>query len=116
MTEERLKEIKDSIDLQHRMAVRFDMDNDVIGLIDEELELYNEVVRLREIIDKAIKDIEENTHNVYASGYRDKWGNFETVDKTPIIIKIYRKNPKELLDILKQNNLTLEQLTGVENE
>lgn len=83
MSEERLKEIKDSIDLQHRMAVRFDMDNDVIGLIDEELELYNEVVRLREEI-KKLKELLE-----------------------PITIKI---------EGLPNTNLTLEQLTGVENE
>ena len=60
MSEERLKEIKDSIDLQYEMAKRFDMENDVKVLIDEELELYNEVIRLREIIDKANKFIETN--------------------------------------------------------
>ena len=112
MSEERLKEIKDYADFKMKLGLNEEKYIDV-KLIKE---LYNEVVRLREIIKEAIKDVEENTHNVYASDYRDKWGSFENADKTPIIAKIYRKNPKELLEILKQYNLTLEQLTGVENE
>lgn len=87
MTEERLKEIKDSIDFQIEIST-------VLNVIDEtvkeELELYNEVVRLRKIIDKANNFIEKNYYKV---------GRIA-----------------DLSDILKQNNLTLEQLTGVENE
>ena len=52
MTNERLEEIKDSIDFQ----------KDLLGddiLINEEIELYNEVVRLRDKIDKARKYIEK---------------------------------------------------------
>ena len=79
MSEERLKEIKHSIDFQK--AVIFNSENDIF--LQEELELYNEVIRLkvfeeqyirlvveseelynktirlREIIDKAIKYLEE---------------------------------------------------------
>ena len=47
MSEERLKEIKDSINLQYEMSKRYDMDSDVMELLDEESELYNEVIRLK---------------------------------------------------------------------
>ena len=45
MSEERLKEIKDSIDLQHDLLT---IKGDSLELINEEIELYNEVVRLLE--------------------------------------------------------------------
>ena len=57
MTEERLKKIKDSIDFQ--MAVIFNSENDIF--IQEELELYNEVVRLREEIKKLNELLEPIT-------------------------------------------------------
>lgn len=85
MSEERLKEIKDSIDLQLEACKIFKQDNE---LTLEELELYNEVVRLREIHNKALEWF--------------KYADRNSLDK--------------LYNILKQNNLTLEQLTGVENE
>ena len=44
MSEERLKEIKDSIDLQHDLLT---IKGDRLELINEEIELYNEVVRLQ---------------------------------------------------------------------
>lgn len=77
MTEERLKEIKDSIDIQKEFM---DMKNYATELVEEEQELYDEVINLKEenerlkkelnkhikegmekdiIIDKAIKYIEE---------------------------------------------------------
>ena len=74
MTEERLKEIKDSIDFQREYYNAIQKED---FLFDEELELYNEVVRLRKIIDEATKEY---------------WDGF------------------------KEDDLTLEQLTGVENE
>ena len=74
MTEERLKEIKDSIDFQREY---YNVIQKEEFLFDEELELYNEVVRLRKIIDEATKEY---------------WDGF------------------------KEDDLTLEQLTGVENE
>ena len=52
MTEERLEEIKDSIILQ-KMACKGN--NKVTELIDEELELYNEVVRLRKALNCKIE-------------------------------------------------------------
>lgn len=85
MTEERLKEIKDSIDFQNNIAMIRDYDR---LFIDEELELYNEVVRLREIHNKALE-----------------W--FKYAD---------RNNLDKLYNILKQSNLTLEQLTGIAND
>ena len=58
MSEERLKEIKNNINFN----LCFKLKKAIIekyyeSIIDEELELYNEVIRLREIIDKAIKEI-----------------------------------------------------------
>ena len=70
-------------------------------LVNEELELYNEVVRLREIIDKATKEIEY--FELQAKHLDDSIYLDETLTN-------------KLLDILKQYNLTLEQLTGVDNE
>ena len=79
MTEQRLKEIKDSIDYQKEVLIAHNMGT---LCVDEELELYNELVRLREEI-KKLKELLE-----------------------PITIKI---------EGLPNTNLTLEQLTGVEN-
>ena len=84
MTEERLKEIKHWIDLQRAYPILHDDGH----LIEQKLELYNEVVRLREIRNKALEWF--------------KYADRNSLDK--------------LYNILKQNNLTLEQLTGVENE
>lgn len=86
MSEERLKEIKDSIDIGVRRTT--DIDWYASERVVEELELYNEVVRLREIRNKALEWF--------------KYADRNSLDK--------------LYNILKQNNLTLEQLTGVENE
>ena len=47
MTEERLKEIKDSIDFQREYYNALQKED---FLFDEELELYNEVVRLRKLL------------------------------------------------------------------
>jgi hypothetical protein len=85
MTEERLEEIKDSIILQ-KIACK--TNKEATKLIDEELELYNEVVRLREIHNKALEWF--------------KYADRNSLDK--------------LYNILKQNNLTLEQLGGVDND
>lgn len=56
MTEERLKEIKDSIDYQKEVLIVHNMGT---LCIDEELELYNEVIRLREIIEKISVELNE---------------------------------------------------------
>ena len=90
MTEGRLKEIKDCIDLQRAYPILHDDGH----LIEQKLELYNEVVRLREIINKA---------NLFVETYLN---NVDDIDVNMEVVK----------DILKQNNLTLEQLTGVDNE
>ena len=90
MTEERLKKIKDSINFAHRISC----DPAISMDFRDKEDLYNEVVRLREIIDKANLFIEIYLNNV------------DDIDVNMQVVK----------DILKQNNLTLEQLTGVENE
>ena len=100
MTEERLKEIKDSIDFQEKIANAYNC-SDVVIVLNEERELYNEVVRLREIIDKANDEIEY--FELQAKHLDDSIYLDETLTN-------------KLKEILKQYNLTLEQLTGVENE
>lgn len=70
MTEERLKEICDYNNTEYCVG-EYDINNEIID------ELYNEVVRLRKIIDEATKEY---------------WDGF------------------------KEDDLTLEQLNGVENE
>ena len=47
MTDERLKEIKDSIDFQLMIGT---IKGHTLDVINEELELYNEVIRLRETL------------------------------------------------------------------
>lgn len=59
MSEERLKEIKDCIDLQRAYPILHDDGH----LIEQKLELYNEVVRLRKII-KDAKEVLLTTNNV----------------------------------------------------
>lgn len=89
MTEERLKEIKDNMGRQLYSIENVHLDGKIIG---EKWELYNEVVRLREIIDK-INHVMNNQMDYH-----------EFIDIVDAID-----------DILEQNNLTLEQLTGVDN-
>ena len=90
MTEERLKEIKDSIYIAHRISC----DTAISMDFRDKEELYYEVVRLKEIIDKANLFIETYLNNV------------DDIDVNMQVVK----------DILKQYNLTLKQLTGVEND
>lgn len=89
MSEERLKEIKNCIDLQRAYPILHDDGH----LIEQKLELYNEVVRLRETLSK-INHVMNNQMD-----YREFVDIVNAID-----------------DILKQYNLTLEQLNGVENE
>ena len=87
MTEERLEEIKDSIILQ-KIACK--TNKEATQLIDEELELYNEVVRLRKALNCKIelcKYLPEDTEVV-----------------------VLTKEDYE------RNKLTLEQLTGIVND
>ena len=102
MSEERLKEIKDSLDtpvwiLTQRIFAKSYMEIH----LQQELELYNEVVRLREIIKEAIKDVEENQ---IQNEYTDR-GGFRVKEN-----KWWLEDSDILLGILKQYNLTLEQL------
>jgi hypothetical protein len=84
MTEERLKEIKDSIDFQREYYNAIQKED---FLFDEELELYNEVVRLKKILNCK-----------------------EELCK-------YLPKDTEFVVLTKEDyeRLTLEQLTGVEN-
>ena len=66
MSEERLKEIKVSLDFQVTATKAMGYDE---TLLNEELELYNEVIRLREIVkevaEEILKELEEYHHLSY---------------------------------------------------
>ena len=53
MTEERLKEIKDSIDFQLTIAKSLGVDDEVVL---EEKELYDEIIRLKKELEKGEKN------------------------------------------------------------
>ncbi len=95
MTEERLEEIKDSIILQ-KIACK--TNKEATKLIDEELELYNEVVRLRDILNKLTDYVSREEINSIGTPFT------------------YTEIGKNIYNILKQNNLTIEQLTGIAND
>lgn len=104
MTEERLKEIKDSIDFQVMIGT---IKGHTLDVIKEEIELYNEVVRLREIIKEASDKVSAYTLiKAYYDYTEDDYAEIAEHDSLQ----------EELLDILNKSNLTLEQLIGVENE
>lgn len=64
MTEERLKEIKDSIEIQKQVL---EQEKELYSYkVDEELELYNEVIRLREENKRLNNIINEIEAIVYA--------------------------------------------------
>lgn len=109
MTEERLKEIKDSIYcLDYEFAVRSIGKTFISKHLQQERELYKEVIRLREIIDKTNKYLDK----LIEYGIRN-----EDDDLKEMSLLL---NDENYIDIttkrLKQYNLTLEQLGGIENE
>lgn len=60
-----------------------------------------EIEQLKTIINNAIKYIKKNTHNIYADGYRDReTGKLLSIEKTPIVNRIFSENPQKLLEIL----------------
>lgn len=63
MTEERLKEIADSISLQEQVMEAYGQD---MLLVEEEKELYNEVIRLR----SALAGVKEKIEGVQIFGLR----------------------------------------------
>ena len=65
MTEERLKEIKDSLDKNTMLEFsnRSNIKTFLMKYINQEVELYNEVVRLREIINHA-EEVLLTTNNI----------------------------------------------------
>ena len=78
MNKERLQEIKDSIDLQLMVAKSVGTINE---LAEEEKELYDEVVRLNNVINELEKWLKEDLKQVYRdAGYRNNIIN-EVLDK-----------------------------------
>ena len=100
MTNERLKEIKDSIGLQAKVMQIKHLDTTII---DEELELYNEVIRLREENEKIRKQ------NMYEHKYGSDMEGKYIVEKTKNdkAVKYIERTQEgfiselKLLDILK---------------
>lgn len=103
MSEERLKEIKDSIYIAHRISC----DPAISMDFRDKEELYNEVVRLREIIKEASDKV---------SAYTLIKAYYDYIEDDYAEIAEHDSLQEELLNILNKSNLTLEQLTGVENE
>ena len=106
MSEERLKEIQKSI--FNNLLPTTDVDWYTSEVVNEELELYNEVVRLREIIDKTNKYLDK----LIEYGIRN-----EDDDLKEMSLLL---NDENYIDIttkrLKQYNLTLEKLIGGDND
>lgn len=63
MSEERLQEIKDSINLQYELIVSKGIDKSALLFTDEEQELLEEVERLQNIIKEAKEFIYENAYD-----------------------------------------------------
>lgn len=95
MTEERLKEIKDNMGIQLYSIENVHLDGKIIG---EKWELYNEVVRLRDNNEMAISLCNEYLY------HDDVCGNKKNT------------NYEELKNVLTRNNLTLEQINGIDNK
>ena len=102
MTEQRLKEIKDSIDFQLSVCDIPEYETSKL-LAEEELELYNEVVRLRKIIDNY-NDIKKELLDYIDYHEYCRFGDIDGGEAD------------EMREILNKGNLTLEQLTGIAND
>ena len=94
MSEERLKEIKDSIEIQYKIAEARNNDH---YIIDEELELYNEVIRLREIIDEAVEYIEKHQYKWYDLNGEEyiEPRQFEKDTDASVLLNILKENNNE---------------------
>ena len=60
ISEKRLQEIKDSIDFQRELLIANNMKT---LCVDEEQELYDEILKLQQRIDKAIETLEESIYD-----------------------------------------------------
>lgn len=78
MNKERLQEIKDSIDLQLTVAKSIGTTNE---LAEEEKELYDEVVRLNNVINELEKYIKENSIYYNTSDGCQWIDQFKVLDK-----------------------------------
>ena len=79
MSEERIQEIKDSINFQYELIVSKGIDKSALLFTDEEQELLEEVERLNNIINEL-----------------EKWLSYEWYEMSKDI------NPEEVLDKLKE--------------
>ena len=104
---EKIKEILDNFKNNYDELGICYYPEDILGP-DDLKPLYNYITTLQQeneksnnIINNAIEYIEKNTHNIYADGYRDrKTGKLLSIEKTPIVNRIFSENPQKLLEIL----------------
>lgn len=80
MSEKRLQEIKNSIDLQLSFARAIQLGTNTINILDEELELYDEVIRLNNILNELDKLIEQYSKNDYYYKYNGKYLKSEIIE------------------------------------
>ena len=85
MTDEKLKEIKDSIDFQERITKEHNFD---MTFLQEEIDLYDEVIRLRKQLD--------NKNGIFMASfvYANKYAN---------ILSEYEKWLEEKINFYKNN-------------
>jgi hypothetical protein len=80
VSEKRLQEIKNSIDLQLSFARAIQLGTNTINILDEELELYDEVIRLNNILNELDKLIEQYSKNDYYYKYNGKYLKSEIIE------------------------------------
>lgn len=68
MSDDKLKEIFDSINSQMIVEQNVGYKNKYSPILTEEIDLYNAVIKYKEVINKAIKYIEENKQHEYRNG------------------------------------------------
>ncbi len=107
MTEERLKEIKNSLDTPVWVFTQRTFAKSYMEIhLQQELELYNEVVRLRKLFYKTIHCIKN--FDYFEGEIKD--------DLEPMPFKYVMETDIDyLLRKLEENNLTLEQLGGIDD-
>lgn len=91
MSDDKLEEISDSINLQMIAEQNVVYRNKYSPILTEEIDLYNAVIKYKEVINKAINYIEENKQHEYRNG------NFNEY-----YLELNEKEMTELLDILKE--------------
>lgn len=91
MSDDKLKEIFDSINSQMIVEQNVGYRNKYSPILTEKIDLYNAVIKYKEVINKAIEYIEENKQHEYRNGNLDEY-----------YLELNEKETTELLNILKE--------------